>query len=333
MPLLRMKKSKESPIIEVKDLQTWFPVKTGLLGRTSHYIKAVDKVNLRVNAREIVALVGESGCGKSTLGSSLAGLLPVRGGQLFYRGMPALKNNRLQRSVFQNKVQVIFQDPYSCLNPKHTVYEILSFPLLHHQVCAREEVTDYIAHLLEQVGMSPDYMNRYPHSFSGGQRQRISIARAIGMKPELMICDEIASSLDVSIQAQVVELLLELREKLGLSLLFIAHDLSLVRTLSDRLYVMYLGKIVESGKTGEVLSAPFHPYTRALVQSVPTLDRNRPPVVLEGEVPSFSNIPQGCSFQNRCSHRSDACLKEPGLSPQGEREVRCFHPVGRMNGS
>jgi len=328
-----MEESKEPTIIEVRDLQTWFPVKTGLWGRTNRYIKAVDKVSLRVNSREIVALVGESGCGKSTLGSSLAGLLPIRGGQLSYRGMPALKNNRFQRSVFQNKVQVIFQAPYSRLNPKHTVYEILSFPLLYHKICAREEVTDYVAQLLEQVGMSPDYMNRYPHSFSGGQRQRISIARAIGMKPELMICDEIVSSLDVSIQAQMVELLLELREKLDLSLLFIAHDLSLVRTLSDRLYVMYLGKIVESGKTGEVLSAPLHPYTRALVQSVPTLDRNRPPVILEGEVPSFSNMPQGCSFQNRCSHRSDACLKEPGLSSLGEREVRCFHPVGRMNGS
>jgi len=328
-----MEESKEAPIIEVRDLQTWFPVKTGLWGRTSHYIKAVDKVSLRINAREIVALVGESGCGKSTLGSSLAGLLPIRSGQLSYRGTPALKNNRLQRSVFQNKIQVIFQDPYSSLNPKHTVYEILSFPLLHHQVCTRGEVTDYIAHLLEQVGMSTDYMNRYPHSFSGGQRQRISIARAIGMKPELMICDEIVSSLDVSIQAQMVELLLELRQKLGLSLLFIAHDLSLVRNLSDRLYVMYLGKIVESGKTGEVFSAPFHPYTRALVQSVPSLDRNRPPVVLEGEVPSFSNMPQGCSFQNRCSRRSDACLKEPGVSSLSEREVSCFHPVGRMSES
>lgn len=328
-----MEENKEPPIIEVRDLQTWFPVKTGLFGRTSHYIKAVDKVSLRVNAREIVALVGESGCGKSTLGTSLAGLLPIRGGQLSYRGMPALKNNRFQRSVFQNKVQVIFQDPYSCLNPKHTVYEILSFPFLHHKICAREEVTDYVAHLLEQVGMSSDYMNRYPHTFSGGQRQRISIARAIGMKPELMICDEIVSSLDVSIQAQMVELLLELREKLDLSLLFIAHDLSLVRTLSDRLYVMYLGKIVESGNTGEVLSAPLHPYTRALVQSVPTLDRKHPPVVLEGEVPSFGNMPQGCSFQNRCSYCSDACLKDPEMSSLTEREVRCFHPVEEINES
>jgi peptide/nickel transport system ATP-binding protein len=249
----------ETPVIEVRNLRTWFPVKQGLWGKTSHYIKAVDDVSLRVNPGEIVALVGESGCGKSTLGNSLAGLLPIHGGELFYQGNPALRKNRLQRSVFQNKVQVIFQDPYSCLNPKHTVYEILSFPLLYHKICKRAEVKDMIASLLQQVGMPPDYMNRYPHSFSGGQRQRISIARAIGMKPDLMICDEIVSSLDVSIQAQMVELLLELRKELGLALLFIAHDLSLVKTLSDRLYVMYLGKIVESGSTEDVLSHPATP--------------------------------------------------------------------------
>ena len=229
--------------------------------------------------------------------------------------------------MFQNKVQVIFQDPYSCLNPKHTVFEILSFPLLYHKICTRENVTDYIASLLEQVGMSSEYMHRYPHTFSGGQRQRISIARAVGMKPELMICDEIVSSLDVSIQAQIIELLLELREKLGLALLFIAHDLSLVRTLSDRIYVMYLGKIVESGKASEVLVTPKHPYTRALVKSVPTLDRSRPPIILQGEVPSFSNMPKGCSFQNRCTNRSDQCQQDPQIVKIGDREVNCFHPL------
>ena len=177
--------------------------------------------------------------------------------------------------------------------------------------------------------MSPEYMDRYPHAFSGGQRQRISIARAIGMKPELIICDEIVSSLDVSIQAQIIELLLELREQLGLSLLFIAHDLSLVRSISDRLYVMYLGKIVESGKTADVLSNPLHPYTRALIQSVPTLDRTKPPVVLEGEVPSFSNMLNGCSFQNRCPKRSEACLQQPEPSLLNDREVSCFHPFSK----
>ena len=322
-----MNNQANSPIIEVTNLQTWFPVKGGFLGRTSHYIKAVDKVSLRVNHGEIVALVGESGCGKSTLGNSLAGLLPIRGGQLLFRGNAAFQGNRLQREVFQNKVQVIFQDPYSSLNPKHTVFEILSFPLLHHKICNRNEVSDYIASLLEQVGMSPEYMNRYPHSFSGGQRQRISIARAIGMKPDLMICDEIVSSLDVSIQAQIVELLLELRNKLDLALLFIAHDLSLVRALSDRIYVMYLGKIVESGNTAEVLSSPSHPYTRALVQSVPTLNRECPPVILQGEVPSFTNMPVGCSFQNRCPNKSERCMNEPEITESNQRELRCYHPV------
>ena len=326
-----LENSSSNPIVEVRDLQTWFPVKTGLFGSTIDYIKAVDKVSLQVYPGEIVALVGESGCGKSTLGNSLAGLLPIHGGELSFRGQSALKNNQLRREVFQNKVQVIFQDPYSCLNPKHTVFEILSFPLLYHKICGRKNVSDYIASLLEQVGMSPEYMNRYPHTFSGGQRQRISIARAIGMKPELMICDEIVSSLDVSIQAQIVELLLELREKLGLALLFIAHDLSLVRSLSDRLYVMYLGKIVESGKTAEVLSNPMHPYTRALVQSVPTLDRSCPPIILHGEVPSFSNMPKGCSFQNRCPNRSDQCLNEPQISQLENREIRCFHPVNSQS--
>ena len=321
--------SVQTPVIEVRDLCTWFPVKQGLWGKTSHYIKAVDGVSLRVNPGEIVALVGESGCGKSTLGNSLAGLLPIQSGELFYQGNAALRKNRLQRSVFQNKVQVIFQDPYSCLNPKHTVYEILSFPLLYHEICKRSEVEDMIAHLLQQVGMPPDYMNRYPHSFSGGQRQRISIARAIGMKPDLMICDEIVSSLDVSIQAQMVELLLELRKELGLALLFIAHDLSLVKTLSDRLYVMYLGKIVESGGTEDVLSHPRHPYTRALIEAVPTLDRSKPPAILEGEVPSFTNMPVGCSFQNRCLHRSNQCQQMPGITENQGREVRCFHPLDK----
>ncbi len=317
----------EEPIIEVRDLETWFPVKTGLLGRTNYHIKAVDQVSLQVKPGEIVALVGESGCGKSTLGNSLAGLLPIRGGELYFRGKSALNQNRLQREIFQNKVQVIFQDPYSCLNPKHTVFEILSFPLIYHKICSPTEVRDYISHLLEQVGMSNEYMNRYPHAFSGGQRQRISIARALGMKPDLIICDEIVSSLDVSIQAQIVELLLELRNKLGLSLLFIAHDLSLVRTVSDRLYVMYLGKIVESGNTDDVLMNPHHPYTQALVQAVPTLDRSHPPIPLDGEVPSFTNMPIGCSFQNRCPHRSDKCIELPGISRSGSREIRCFHPL------
>ena len=314
-------------LVKVRDLQTWFPVKSGLLGRTRHYIKAVDGVSLDINPGEIVALVGESGCGKSTLGNTLAGLLPIRGGQFWFKGKQAVNKNRLDRSVFENKSQIIFQDPYSCLNPKHTVYEILSFPLLHHKICDRRGVKDYIASLLEKVGMPPEYMDRYPHAFSGGQRQRISIARAIGMKPELIICDEIVSSLDVSIQAQIIELLLELREQLGLALLFIAHDLSLVRTISDRLYVMYLGKIVESGNTADVLSTPLHPYTRALIQSVPTLDRTKPPVVLEGEVPSFSNMPKGCSFQNRCPNRTEACLFQPQPSFHQEREVSCFHPL------
>ena len=314
-------------LVKVRDLQTWFPVKSGLLGRTRHYIKAVDGVSLDINSGEIVALVGESGCGKSTLGNTLAGLLPIRSGQLWFKGKQTIAKNRLDRSVFENKSQIIFQDPYSCLNPKHTVYEILSFPLLHHKICDRRGVKDYIAYLLEKVGMPPEYMDRYSHAFSGGQRQRISIARAIGMKPELIICDEIVSSLDVSIQAQIIELLLELREQLGLALLFIAHDLSLVRTISDRLYVMYLGKIVESGKTADVLSNPLHPYTRALIQSVPTLDRTKPPVVLEGEVPSFSNMPKGCSFQNRCSSRTEACLLQPQPSLYQDREVSCFHPL------
>jgi oligopeptide transport system ATP-binding protein len=315
------------PLVKVRNLQTWFPVKSGLLGLTRHYIKAVDGVSVDINPGEIVALVGESGCGKSTLGNTLAGMLPIRGGQFWFKGKQAVNKSRLDRSVLENKSQIIFQDPYSCLNPKHTVYEILSFPLLHHKICDRRSVKDYIASLLEKVGMPPEYMDRYPHAFSGGQRQRISIARAIGMKPELIICDEIVSSLDVSIQAQIIELLLELREQLGLALLFIAHDLSLVRNISDRLYVMYLGKIVESGKTADVLSNPLHPYTRALIQSVPTLDRTNPPAVLEGEVPSFSNMPKGCSFQNRCPNRTEACLLQPQPSLHQDREVSCFHPL------
>jgi len=277
---------------------------------------------------EVVSVVGESGCGKSTLGNSILGLVNITSGSLFLDGQPVAFQKRGAWKPFRKDFQIIFQDPYASLNPRHTVFEIIAEPLLFHKICKKKQTREKVAELLNKVGLSPDYMSRFPHEFSGGQRQRLGIARAIAVRPKLIICDEIVSALDVSVQAQIIHLLLALKREMGLSLLFIAHDLALVKAVSEKISVMYMGKIVEVADTQTLFGSPKHPYTKALLESVPTLDRGKRPKPLKGEVPALSTLPAGCAFYSRCSYAAEDCKKsEPVLRPIGKGEAACFHPI------
>lgn len=316
--------SGNAPLIEAKDLKVYFPVHGGVLRRKVGEVKAVDGVSLSVGEGELISIVGESGCGKSTLGNALLGLVSVTSGELKLDGQPINLCKAASWQPYRKDFQIIFQDPYTSLNPRHTIYEIISEPLLVHGLCDQSEAADRVSILLKKVGLSPDYMSRYPHAFSGGQRQRINIARAIALEPRAIVADEIVAALDVSIQAQIINLLLELKAELGLSLLFISHDLSLVRSISDRTYVMYLGRIAEAGET--LFERPRHPYTRALLDSIPTLDRTRRPALLEGEVPSPMNPPQGCAFHTRCKLSRERCRAErPELD--SATSAACWFPL------
>jgi len=302
------------------------------LGR-KRTVHAVDDVSLDIAPTEIVGLVGESGSGKSTFGKTLIGLHDKTSGTVSYKGeqLPkAYRSGDFQR--FASSMQMIFQDPYSSLNPRMTVGEIIGEGLRLHSDASSSEVTDRVGEWLRKVGLNPDHMSRYPHEFSGGQRQRIGIARAFILEPDFVVCDEPISALDVSVQAQVVNLLEELKESLGLTLLFIAHDLSMVRYVSDRIAVMYLGSMIELGKANEVFFEPKHPYTQLLIGSNPepdpTSERERASTGMQGEIPSPINVPEGCRFANRCPHVMDMCRKEtPPLIPlqnlDAEHSVAC----------
>ncbi len=315
-----------SALLKVEDWKCYFPVKSGLWQRTKSYLKAVNGVHLKVAAGEIVSIVGESGCGKSTLGNSLLGLVKPTGGRLWLNGTLIDREKVSAWKPFRRDFQIIFQDPYSSLNPRHTVFEILSEPLLHYRLCSKKDAKVKSIELLEKVGLSADYIDRFPHAFSGGQRQRLGIARILGLKPKLIICDEIVSALDVSVQAQIIQLLLKLKKEYDLSLIFIAHDLSLVKAISDRVYVMYLGKIVEWGGQ-ELFTHPKHPYTQSLIQSIPTLDRSKRPVPLQGEVPSLSQLPKGCSFYGRCPNKLEKCKESEPSIVSGKEPYSCFNPL------
>jgi len=291
-------------IVEVDGLQVYFPIRAGIFKSVKGSVKAVDGVTVDVRRGETLGLVGESGCGKSTIGRAMIRLREATGGSVRFDGVDllSLKPDELRR--MRRRMQIIFQDPYGSLDPRMTVSAIVSEPIETHNLASGSAKDDRVAELLRLVGLDPNYVKRYPHEFSGGQRQRIGVARALAVEPEFIVCDEPISALDVSIQAQVLNLLTDLRSRLGLTYLFVAHDLSVVKHISDRVAVMYLGKIVEIGPPDQLYAAPGHPYTRALLSAVPVPDpvaeRKRKRVILKGDVPSPVNPPPGCRFHTRC---------------------------------
>lgn len=300
-------------LLEVKNLRKYFPVRRGVFRRTVGHVKAVDDVSFYIKEGETLGLVGESGCGKTTCGRTILRLIePTAGQVLFHRDGDAVDVARLrgrQLKELRREMQIIFQDPYSSLNPRMTVGDIVGEPLVVHHVGRGREIRERVAELLEAVGLNPQYMKRYPHEFSGGQRQRIGIARALALEPKLIIADEPVSALDVSIQAQVLNLLEDLQKQFGLTYLFIAHDLSVIKHISDRVAVMYLGKIVEMASNEDLFAAPKHPYTEALMSAVPVPDPDfeMERIILQGDVPSPVNPPSGCYFHPRCPYAKEIC--------------------------
>jgi len=290
------------PLLQVRDLCTYFPVKKGLLQRVVAHVKAVDHVDLDVRRGETLGLVGESGCGKTTVGRTLLRLIPATAGSGSVENTEVFDADRETLRKLRRKMQIIFQDPVGSLNPRMTVGKIIGEPIAVHGLAKGDELNDRVAHLMQRVGLSPDYAERYPHEFSGGQRQRIGIARALGLDPDFIVCDEPVSALDVSIQSQILNLLNDLQDELGLAFLFIAHNLAVVEHFSDRVAVMYLGRIVELADRDTLYKDARHPYTMALLSAVPetTPHPDKQRIVLEGEVPSPMNPPTGCHFHPRC---------------------------------
>lgn len=312
----------------------YYPVRSSFLSRNQKVLRAVDGVSLRVRRGETVGLVGESGCGKSTLGRLMLRLVEPTFGRVVYDGRDIVPLSAADLRPLRRKMQIIFQDPYSSLNPRMTVRDIVGEAIQIHKLAkTKSDEEEMVANLLRQVGLRPDVMGRYPHEFSGGQRQRIGIARALAVQPEFIVCDEPISALDVSIQAQIVNLLMDLQDELGVAFLFISHDLRVVRHISQRVAVMYLGHIVEQGTTEQLYAAPLHPYTRALLGAVPTPDpeKKRLRIVVEGDAPSAIDPPAGCPFHPRCARRvSDTCNKEmptfAELTAGTGHKVACWNP-------
>ena len=316
------------PILKVDRCCTWFDVTRGLFAK-KQIVKAVNGVSLEVFPGETLGLVGESGCGKSTLGRTIVKVYTPVSGHIYYKGQDIARLTGAKEKEFRKQVQMIFQDPYASLNPRMTVGEIIREPMDIHNLYSAQEREERVAELLRIVGLKPDHIRRYPHEFSGGQRQRIGIARTLALSPEFIVCDEPISALDVSIQAQVINLLEEIQEKMGISYLFIAHDLSMVKHISDRIGVMYLGHIVELGPSNALYREPLHPYTQALLSAVPVPDpksaKRSSRIRLEGEIPTPINPKPCCPFATRCPRAMEACRQSiPPTVQVGDRQVACF---------
>lgn len=315
-------------LIEVKDLKKYYPVQGGIFGRTIGYVKAVDGISFSIEKKKTLGLVGESGCGKTTLGRTILRLAEPTSGEIFYEGKDITSLNKKHFNALRKNLQIIFQDPYSSLNPRMTILDLVSEGMMEYGLATKRTKEEMATSLLDRVGLSPDYLYRYPHEFSGGQRQRIGIARALALEPSFIICDEPVSALDVSVQAQVINLLIELQNDLGHSYLFIAHDLGVVRHVSDTIAVMYLGHIVEYGPSEELFNNPCHPYTRALISAIPLPDpdRQKQREILTGDIPSPYNPPSGCPFHTRCQYIRSECREvEPQLKDIGNGHMVSCH--------
>ena len=314
----------QTPILEIRNLKTWFPIKRGIMARTAGYVKAVDGISMHLYKGETLGLVGESGCGKTTLGRTLLRLEKPQKGKILFLGKNLLDLKRKKLKKMRKRIQMIFQDPLTSLNPRMNVLDIVTEGLVEYKIIKNNK-EDHAKRLMKEVGLDENSIYRYPHEFSGGQRQRISIARSISLKPDLLVCDEPVSALDVSVQAQIINLLLDLRDSYNLSYIFISHDISIVSNIANRIAVMYLGKIVEQGPASDIINNPMHPYTKALISAVPTPGiYKKKKIVLKGETPSPSSPPPGCRFHTRCPEVMDMCGNiEPQESKTGMRQVWC----------
>lgn len=325
--------AEKKPLIEVRDLKEYFYINTGVFG--SKPLKAVDGVSFSINKGETLGLVGESGCGKTTVGRTLLHLYKPTGGEIIYDGKPIKSRSDIKE--FRKKATMVFQDPYSSLNPRMTVSDIIGEPLdVHKLVKSKKERMDRILELMDYVGLNSEHAARYAHEFSGGQRQRIGIARSLAVNPDFIVCDEPVSALDVSIQAQVINMFDELQEKLGLTYLFIAHDLLVVRHISDRIAVMYLGRMVELAPAAEIYDRPLHPYSKSLLSAVPVPDpkvaRANKRIVLSGDIPSPLNAPSGCPFRTRCKYATDKCAEAmPDFKEVSKGHFVACHRVEEIN--
>ena len=335
--MARNDKSQNEILVEVRNLKKYFTINHGFFANSKKYVKAVDDVSFFIRKGETLGLVGESGCGKSTTGRTIIKLYEPTGGEVIYDGVDISKMSESELKPYRKRMQMIFQDPYASLNSRMTVGDIIGEALDIHGLASGNERNQIIADLLDRVGLNKDHSSRYPHEFSGGQRQRIGIARALAVKPDFIICDEPISALDVSIQAQVVNMLEDLQNELGLTYLFIAHDLSMVKHISDRIGVMYLGKMVELSDGSELYERPEHPYTQSLLSSIPIPDpdvtRAKKRIILEGDVPSPLNPPSGCRFRTRCRYAMDRCAaEEPLLRDVGEGHMVACHLMDEKYG-
>jgi len=323
------------PVLEIKNLNVQYKTK-GTVFNKEKVVNAVNDLNLSVEKGEIIAIAGESGCGKSTLASAICRLIPVASGEILFHGVDILKLKGKKLKVYRQALQMIFQNPYSSLNPKKKVFDILKEPLdVNSELCtysedfrplyefSKAEIKNLILQVAESVGLDENALKLYPHEFSGGQRQRIAIARALMMKPEFIIADEPVSALDVSIQAQIINLLLNLKKELDLTVIFISHDMNVIRQIADRVAIMYLGKIVEIGTTDQVFKFPQHPYTRALLSAVPSFDKKDSNIILKGDLPSPTDLPAGCKFHTRCQYCMEKCKEE-------EPELKTFYEQHRV---